>query len=108
MATEITRATSALNDALSAMRASTAELEQTIAELNDPWFHVDRTGATDVTDQVQALVPLGRIPAGRYLIDPVKMVTFLQDCEGAVDSDGYPATVFVCKPSATPRDCVGA
>lgn len=59
-----------------AMQAQLDTANATIAGLMarlDPWAAVDKTGATDVTDQVQALIDRGlAIPAGTYLIDAAK------------------------------------
>jgi hypothetical protein len=93
------------NDSLSAanveLQAQLDTANATIASLTDPWAAVDKTGATDVTDQVQALIDKGlSVPAGAYLIDAVKGLSVT----GALKLD--PNAVLVVKPNSAERYCV--
>jgi hypothetical protein len=100
-------ALNATNDSLSAanvqLQAQLDTANATIAQLqaqNDPWALVDKTGATDVTDKVQALISKGvAVPAGKYLIDAVKG---LKVASAKLD----PNAILVAKPNGQPRYCM--
>jgi hypothetical protein len=98
----------ATNDSLSAanvqIQAQLDTANATIASLkaaSDPWAAVDKTGATDVTDKVQALWNKGLpMPAGTYLLDAVKGLTV----STAVKLD--PQAVLKVKPNDAARYCL--
>lgn len=70
-------------------------------DIPDPFALVDKTGAVDVTDAIQKALDAGLpIPAGRYLVDPVKGLTSSRD----VLMD--PEAVLVAKPNSAIRYCV--
>jgi hypothetical protein len=79
MVDTLTGQVDSLSDANVQLQAQIDTANQTIASLSaqlDPWYAVDKTGATDVTDKVQALISKGlAVPAGKYLIDPSKPLT---------------------------------
>jgi len=95
-------------DALSAanvqLQAQLDTANATIASLKaaaDPWSAVDKTGATDVTDKVQALISKGlAIPAGKYLIDPSKPL-LVSVAGSTLTMD--PNAVLIAKPNNLPR-----
>lgn len=81
------------------LRGQIADLQEQLAAI-DPWAGVDKTGATDVTDLVQARITAGYdMPAGRYLIDPTKTLKVTRDWK--MD----PNAVLMDMPSPSPRDC---
>jgi hypothetical protein len=95
-------------DSLSAanveLQAQLDTANATIAKLqaqNDPWALVDKTGATDVTDKVQALISKGlAVPAGKYLIDPSKpLLVNVPGSKLTMD----PNAVLIAKPNSLPR-----
>ena len=105
---DLVNALQAQNDSFSAANIELqAELDTsraTIASLQaqlDPWALVDKTGATDVTDKVQALIDQGlAVPAGKYLIDPSKPLT-LKAAGSKLEMDIN--AVLIAKPNALPR-----
>jgi len=87
----------AAQQTIAGLNATIAQQSAQIASLlaqNDPWAAVDKTGATDVTDKVQALWDKGLPqPAGKYLIDAVKGLK----ARNAVKLD--PQAILVVKPN---------
>jgi hypothetical protein len=93
----------ALNAQMDSLTAANIELQaenDALRAASDPWASVDKTGATDVTDKVQALISKGlAVPAGKYLIDAVKG---LKVTSAKLD----PNAVLIAKPNGQPRYCM--
>ena len=92
----------ALAEANIALQAQLDTANQTIAVLTDPWREVDKSGLVDVTAKVQAILDRGgvsKMPAGRYLIDPVAGLKVRAGSTLNMALD----TVLVVKPNAASR-----
>lgn len=90
----------ALNEAeatIDSLMQQTSDLRAQLAAI-DPWAGVDKTGATDVTAAVQKLLDAGlAVPAGRYLIDPVKGLTATRNVTLHADA------ILIAKPNNAAR-----
>lgn len=105
MIDSIASALASLQAAVDGLKAVTASLDACNEALRTVTVHVDTSGTVDVTDAIQAYLDKAghqQVPAGRYLIDPLKSLRVRSGTKLELD----PEAVFIAKPNAAIRYAV--
>lgn len=98
-------ALASLQTAVDGLKGVSSALDAAVQALKIVTIEVDTSGTVDVTDAIQAYLDRAghqQVPAGRYLIDPLKSLRVRSGTKLELD----PEAVFIAKPNAAIRYAV--